>query len=95
MSIWMVSYTFRDGTVVHRTLDAPTMNEAYDKSALPETLGDRVLDSIAVEERPESSEVLGTSIRFGNEEQCTQPTPQQSFATSANRAQTVAQRDTS
>ncbi|KZN26477.1 hypothetical protein A4G99_20740 [Haladaptatus sp. R4] len=94
MSIWLVSYKFRDGSVVRRTLDAQSINEAYDVSALPETLGDRVLDSIDIEER-ESSNVLGTSIRFGSEEECTQPTPQKTVAEPAGQTRTIAQRDTS
>ncbi len=94
MSTWLVSYTFRDGSVVRRTLNAPTINEAYDVSALPETLGDRVLDSIAIEEL-ESPDVLGTSIRFGSEEECTEPTPQKTLTAPTPQVQSVAQRDTS
>ncbi len=95
MSIWLVSYKFRDGSVVRRTLDASGINEAYDASALPETLGDRVLDSIEIEERRESPGVLGTSIRFGSEEQCTQPTPQKTMADPAGQARSVVRQDTS
>ncbi|WP_423745013.1 hypothetical protein V5735_03000 (plasmid) [Haladaptatus sp. SPP-AMP-3] len=90
MSPWLVTYTFRDGSTVRRTLDAPTIDDAYEASTLPKTIGDRVLDGITIEERAQRSDGHHTSIRFGEEERCTEPTPQPRMAESGERVRKVA-----
>ncbi|WP_254662999.1 hypothetical protein [Haladaptatus sp. W1] len=64
MSPWLVTYTFRDGSTVRRTLDAPTIDDAYEASTLPKTIGDRVLDGITIEN--ERSDPTATARRYGS-----------------------------
>ena len=94
MSVWLVTYTYRDGSVVRRTLDAPTIDDAYEASTLPKTVGGRVLDTITVEERARHSDVHRTSIEFGEEQRCTEPTPQTRMVESGKHVPKVAQSDT-
>lgn len=93
MSIWTISYEFRDGSVVRRTLEASTIEEAYDDSALPDRIDDRVLDTVTVEERTCPPDVLGTSIRFGSEPRCTQPTPRTRIKEIADNVQRIVQQE--